>query len=81
MINKEDYLEAKKIVEQYEKEHEDDVVLWKCNRKLRMEGTKEIVFTGKKLYKQVNADPVVLIDDDDMRHTLGEWQKWFTKQS
>ena len=45
MIKVEEYLKAKKIVEQYEEQLNIHLVIWRCTKNLYMKGTKDRVFT------------------------------------
>jgi|TARA_R110002153_G_scaffold29041_2_gene89487 hypothetical protein len=77
MITKKEYLEAKRITDQYEEQLNITPVMWRCNRKLRM-SDKEICFTNGKLYEQTKEKPLSLEDNQGHKHELGEkWEKWF----
>jgi len=78
MINVEDYLEAKKIVAQYEDQLNTPFVIWICNKNLYMKDTKERVFTKGKEYKQTMRGCLIVNDDTGTEHSFGEWEKHFT---
>lgn len=71
-----EYLEAKKVVELYEK---DFRITWICNKTLYMEGTKIVAFTKGNEYKQIRRNVISAIDDRDDEHSFGgAWEKYFT---
>ena len=78
MIKVEEYLKAKKIVEQYEEQLNVPLVISRCNKNLYMKGTKDRVFTKGKEYKQTVRGCLVAKDDTGTEHTFGEWEKYFT---
>ena len=78
MIKVEEYLEAKKIVEQYEKQLNIPLVIWRCTKNLYMEGTKDRVFTKGKEYEQTIRGRLIVNDDTGAGHSFGEWEKYFT---
>lgn len=78
MIKVEEYLEAKKIVEQYEEQLNIPLVIWRCTKNLYMKGTKERVFTKGKEYKQTVRGCLIVNDDTGTPHSFGEWEKHFT---
>lgn len=79
MISKKDYEKAKKVIEQYEQEQLNiPVVMWRCNRKLRMKDG-EICFVNGKEYEQINEKPLELKDEQGYEHVVGDkWEKWFS---
>jgi len=78
MIKVEEYLEAKKIVEQYEDQLNIPLVIWRCTKNLYMKGTKDRVFTKGKEYKQTKRGCLIANDDTGTEHSFGEWDKYFT---
>jgi hypothetical protein len=78
MIKVEEYLEAKKIVEQYEEQLNIPLVIWRCTKNLYMKGTKDRVFTKGKEYKQTMRGCLITNDDTGTKHSFGEWEKYFT---
>lgn len=78
MITVEQYLEAKKIVEQYEEELKTPLLIWRCNKNLKMENTKQLVFTKGNAYKQIDRNKLSAIDDCGSKHEFGKWGKYFT---
>ena len=78
MIKVEEYLEAKKIVEQYEEQLNIPLVIWRCTKNLYMERTKDRVFTKGNEYKQTISNCLIANDDTGTEHSFGKWEKYFT---
>ena len=79
MITEKEYLEAKKIVDAYNEQLNIPLVIWRCKRTLYMEGTKDVVFTKGKEYKQTSKGLLEAIDDEGTAHGIGgKWKKYFT---
>jgi len=82
MITEEEYLEAKRIVDAYEEQLNTPLVIWRCNRTLYMEDTKDVVFTKGNKYKQTSIGVLEAIDDDGEPHGIGgKWEKHFSVTS
>ena len=78
MITEEMYLLAKKIIESYESKQVNN---WLCKKDLRMENG-EICFVNNKEYKQIEATPLTLRDEQGFKHVVGDkWEKWFKGQN
>ena len=76
MITEEKYLEAKKITDEYEKQLNITLVMWRCTKDLFMDvGGK--AFTKNRLYKQLNQNCYSALNDFKEEHSFGEWRKYF----
>ena len=72
-------LEAKNIVDTYKEQLNIPLVVWRCNRTLYMEGTKDVAFTKGNEYKQTSKGLLEAIDDEGTPHGIGgKWEKYFT---
>jgi hypothetical protein len=54
-------------------------IMWRCNRQLRMSGTKEICFKNGGTYEQIEENPLSLRDEQGHYHELSHWERWFKK--